>query len=387
MVSAFDITTSINEIEIKKQQRSAKIVFTVSSNLVQPRVNARGTLVLVDPPEGPHVDWLRFETPEDGGCTRFQAPEAIECTFVRKDDGTKDVKRYPVEVKVPVGALGGAYLFQLKMLDAENPSDETVTYGPTVTLRVAAPEPEPPKKKPFPWKLLYQIFTTVVRTATNTLAVPLWSGILFGIYFAIFGEFFDASFVIRFLIGLVFVFLAVFNWAFHTVFGIIVTLLFAVLGLIHGIRMAQAESYFGIKGFLAFLWDHLWSLPNTVLGSIFAAITFKIGIDKSLSAGTGRLILVHGVFPGFDTTIGNVTAGNSVDVHEGVHVLQARIFGLFLYPLWIVNYVINTILPWWLIIQKPRPASFGKYFVCGVYPYTLFELWAYRVQGTRPSCT
>ena len=155
MVSAFDITTSSPEIEIKKQQRSAKVVFIVSSNLVQPRVNARGMLVLVDPPEGPHVDWLRFETPEDRGCTRFQAPEAIECTFVRKDDGTTDVKRYPVEVNVPVGAPGGAYLFQLKMLDAENPSDETVTYGPTVTLRVAAAEPELPKKKPFPlWIIL-----------------------------------------------------------------------------------------------------------------------------------------------------------------------------------------------------------------------------------------
>ena len=54
------------------------------------------------------------------------------------------------------------------------------------------------------------------------------------------------------------------------------------------------------------------------------------------------------------------------------------------YP--ILNYVINTILPWWLIIQNPRLADFGKFFVCGVYPYTLFELLAYAARGTKPSC-
>jgi hypothetical protein len=55
------------------------------------------------------------------------------------------------------------------------------------------------------------------------------------------------------------------------------------------------------------------------------------------------------------------------------------------YP--ILNYIINTILLWWLIIQRSLPANFGKYFVYGVYPYTLFELWAYAVEGTKPSCT
>jgi hypothetical protein len=227
-------------------------------------------------------------------------------------------------------------------------------------------------------KLVYQIITTVVRTATNTLTAAVWFGILSALAGLVAGGLWD---------GFVNGFRAGFSWAFTTTFGIIVMLLFAVLGLIHGIRMAQAESYFGAGGFIAFLWDHLWSLPNTILGSIFALVTIGIGIDKSLSKGSGRLILVNGVFSDFDTTIGNVTAGNSVDVHEGLHVWQARIFGPFLYPIWVANYVINTLLPWWLIIQKPRPADLGKYFVCGVYPYTLFELWAYAVQGTKPSCT
>jgi hypothetical protein len=227
-------------------------------------------------------------------------------------------------------------------------------------------------------KLAYQIIITGVRTATNALTAAIWSGILSALAGLFAGGVWN-GFVNGYTNG--------FDWAFSTTLGIIITMLFAVLGLIHGIRMAKAESYFGVGGFLAFLWDHLWSLPNTILGSIFAVITIGIDIDKSLSKGSGRLILVKGVFSDFDTTIGNVTAGNSVDLHEGLHVWQARLFGPLLYPIWVLNYVINTILPWWLIIQKPRPADFGKYFVCGVYPYTLFELWAYAVQGTKPSCT
>ena len=226
--------------------------------------------------------------------------------------------------------------------------------------------------------LVYQIITTGVRTATNMLAAAVWFGILSALA-GLFASGVWNGFVNGYTNG--------FDWAFHTTLGIIVTILFGGLGLIHGIRMAGAESYFGVGGFLAFLWDHSWSLPNTILGSIFALITIGIGIDNSLSKGSGRLILVNGVFAGFDTTIGNVTAGNSVDAHEGMHVWQARIFGPFLYPIWVVNYVFNTLLPWWLIIQRPLPANFGKYFVCGVYPYTLFELWAYAVQGTKPSCT
>jgi hypothetical protein len=369
MASPFSITTGTNTIEIGKQ-RYATALFTVTNR--NDRALTGRSMLVMDPPYDSHSDWLRLKPPQES-----------ERYFP-----VNGVQDYIVEVNVPVEALAGAYIFHLDMLDIDNP-DETYTPGPTVRLQVAHPEPEPPPpSQPSPWpKLLYQIFTTLVCTATNTLAVPVWAAIFFAFLFGFFGDFFGAGFFVRFLLGLILGFAAVLEWAFRNVFGIITTILFAGLGLFHGYRMAQAESYFGVKGFLALLWDHLWSLPNTVLGSIFAAITFKIPIDKSLSAGTGRLVLTNGVFRDFDTTIGNVTAGNSVDVHENVHVVQARIFGPFLYLLWILNYIINTILPWWLIIQKPRPANFGKYFVCGVYPYTLFELWAYRVQGTKPSCT
>jgi hypothetical protein len=367
MASIFSIITTASNISIGKQRR-ATVLFTVTNSSSQ-SLTGRSILVM-DPPNDSHSDWLGLKPPQES-----------ERSFPA--NGVQD---YIVDVNVPVEALAGDYLFHLDMLDIDNP-DETYTIGPPVMLAVA--EPPPPPKEPFPWKkLVYQIFTTLVRSATNvfTLAVLLSIvGILAGPFYCIpetSCSFFQ-GFLFGFIVGLFFGL----YWAFSTTWGIIVTILFVVVGLIHGIRLARAESYFGVKGFLAFLWDHLWNLPNTILGSIFALITIRIPIDKSLSAGTGRLVLMHRIFRDFDTTIGNVTAGNRLNVHEGVHVLQARIFGLLLYPIWIINYIINTILPWWLIIQKPRPSNFKKYFVCGVYPYTLFELWAYRVEGTRPSCT
>lgn len=227
-------------------------------------------------------------------------------------------------------------------------------------------------------KLIWQIITTIVRTVTNALAAAVWFSVISAI-FGLFGSGLWSGFIKGWTDG--------WTWTFNSAVGIIVAIVFAVLGLIHGIRLAQAESYLDAGGFFAFLWDHLWSLPNTIIGSIWCLFTIGIEKDQSHSRGTGRLVLTHGVSADFDTTLGNVTAGNSVDVHEGLHVWQARIFGPFLYPIWGVNYAINTILPWWLFFTHPGPAGFGKYFVCGVYPYTLFELWAYAVQGSKPSCT
>jgi len=227
-------------------------------------------------------------------------------------------------------------------------------------------------------KLIWQIITTLVRTISNALIAAVWFSILSAIA-GLFGSGLWSGFTKGWTAG--------WTWAFNDAIGLIVTIVFAVLGLIHGIRLAQAESYFDAGGFFAFLWDHSWSLPNTMIGSVWCLITIGIGIDSSKSRGTGRLVLNSGIFPGFDTTIGNVTAGNSVDVHEGIHVWQARLFGPLLYPIWVVNYVINTVIPWWLFFTHPGPANFGKYFVCGVYPYTLFELWAYAVEGSKPSCT
>jgi len=96
------------------------------------------------------------------------------------------------------------------------------------------------------------------------------------------------------------------------------------------------------------------------------------------------------VFSGYDTTLGNVTAGNIVPSHEVTHAWQARLFGPFFYPIYAANYAFNTFAPWWLIAKAlgaypKRPIdSFGRTISRGVYPFTIFEIWAYAIEGSPP---
>jgi hypothetical protein len=123
------------------------------------------------------------------------------------------------------------------------------------------------------------------------------------------------------------------------------------------------------------------------VGSVWATITVGISSD-SRSKGSGSLYLQNGVFGSYDTTLGNVTAGVTVPTHEFVHVIQARIFGPFFYPIFIANYIVNLVPYWWPIkllfnIYPNAPIdSVGAYFTRGVYPFTIFELIAYAVEGS-----
>jgi hypothetical protein len=126
----FSITTATNNIEIK-EQRSATVLFTVTNRSTRALIG-RSTLVM-DPPNESQSAWLRLKPPQES-----------ERSFP-----VNGVQDFLVEVKVPVEALAGEYIFHLDMLDTQDP-DETYTVGPTVKLEVAAPPP-PPKKKPFPW--------------------------------------------------------------------------------------------------------------------------------------------------------------------------------------------------------------------------------------------
>ncbi len=163
----------------------------------------------------------------------------------------------------------------------------------------------------------------------------------------------------------------------------------AVLGGIHGWRMAYAHTYdwTTVVGVLAFVADNTWGLPNSVVGSLFATANVFNGIAVETSRASGTLYHTHGWFGSYDTTLGNVTVGTIVPKHEAVHALQARLFGPAYYPLFILSYVIDTFLPYWLLYHNfaARPiTSFGKYFKCGVYPHTWFEEWAYAVDGEAP---
>ena len=166
----------------------------------------------------------------------------------------------------------------------------------------------------------------------------------------------------------------------------------ALLGGVHSWALLTAQSYpAGPKGWFLMIIDFTWSLPNTMMGSVFLAVNLLRGntLDKEQSRSRSSIVLSEGVFHGFATTLGPVEAGtsNSISKHEYVHVLQARIFGPFYVPLVMLNYVVATILPYWLIYHdhKNKPIrSFSDYFMRGVYPHTWHEEWAYAVEGEAP---
>ncbi|MGH3450992.1 MAG: hypothetical protein ACRDQW_09725 [Haloechinothrix sp.] len=176
--------------------------------------------------------------------------------------------------------------------------------------------------------------------------------------------------------------------------GLVIGLLAGLLlGGVHGWAIAAGSAYdFGSAGgAVAYVVDHTWSVVNTLAGAVFLTgnLIFGNRLDRSFTPHRNLIGLHKGVVPGFATTIGTVQAGTgmNINVHEAVHVLQARIFGPLYIPLVVGNYVLATLLPYWLLYhdRTARPISgFVAYFRRGVYPHTWNEEWAYKVEGTPP---
>ena len=145
------------------------------------------------------------------------------------------------------------------------------------------------------------------------------------------------------------------------------------------------------RGWLQYLVDCTWSLPNTLAGALFLTVNLAVRnrVDLDRSRGSGCVHLEKGIIPGFATTIGTVVAGAGprIERHERLHVTQARAFGPLYLPLVAANYVVATVLPYWLLYhdRQNRPIrSVRDYFMRGVYPHTWHEQWAYAVEGTPP---
>ena len=168
------------------------------------------------------------------------------------------------------------------------------------------------------------------------------------------------------------------------VIGLVILGLFAIP---YGRAVAQGQMYAGdALGIWRFVLDASWSVPNTAAGAIYYGVHRLTGNthDVTKTKGSGAIWLVKGVVPKYATTIGTVKAGSNeyIDDHEMIHVFQARLFG----PLYLIgvglNYVVATILPYWLLFKNRRKITgFGSYFEDGVYPNVWNELWAYKVAG------
>lgn len=159
-----------------------------------------------------------------------------------------------------------------------------------------------------------------------------------------------------------------------------------VTGAVHGWEMASAGVYDWSKssGWVEFLADNTWSLPNSFVASIFATINAPWNpVDTAESKGTGQLVFQKSWAASYATTFGNVTVGQVPEVHERFHATQARIFGPLFYPSLVLNYAVNLI-PWWWGYHKTRYpgkpiTNFGEYFSRGVYPHVWAEDWAYKI--------
>lgn len=166
----------------------------------------------------------------------------------------------------------------------------------------------------------------------------------------------------------------------------------AVAGAVSGVfavpfgrAVAQGQPYQGPGGVRRCIVDATWSALNTWAGAIFYGLLRLAGnpLDEERTRGTGSIWLVNGVVRRYATTIGTVKAGSNerIDRHEEVHVLQARLFGPLYLPLVGLNYVVATVLPYWLLLPDRTTYSLDSvadYFEKGVYPHTWHELWAYR---------
>lgn len=185
-------------------------------------------------------------------------------------------------------------------------------------------------------------------------------------------------------------------WAVGDLVDRVAAVALGALGLLAGALHARAvvatDSYPpDRRGAWLAVVDHTWSLPNTVAGSLLLAVALALGNrpDPDRSRHRSTVVLREGVMPGFATTIGTVEAGTThhLAAHEYLHVLQARLFGPAYLPLVALNYVVATVLPYWLVYhdRTARPIrSVRDYFLRGVYPHTWHEEWAYRVGGGTP---
>lgn len=165
----------------------------------------------------------------------------------------------------------------------------------------------------------------------------------------------------------------------------IVGVLSALFAVPFGRAVTLGKPYTGALGAWRAFVDATWSAPNTWAGAVFYGIHRLTGNphDLARSAGRGSIWLTRGVVPRYATTIGTVKAGSNehIDRHEEIHIFQARLLGPLYLPLVVLNYVVATVVPYWLLFRdKTRYpiTGFASYFEHGVYPHVWNELWAYR---------
>lgn len=143
-----------------------------------------------------------------------------------------------------------------------------------------------------------------------------------------------------------------------------------VFGFITGLAGIYALRPLSI---LWFIIDATWSFFNVITGLIYMIYCAAKGTYQTPTETTqnnGAIHFTGAALPGAAaTTIGTVMGGQWL-VHETIHLQQARIFGPFYWPLYLVPYALNMLVRFLTIrFKNPHWEAYGR---------VVMEDWAYN---------
>lgn len=171
---------------------------------------------------------------------------------------------------------------------------------------------------------------------------------------------------------------AILPWLLHSSGGGVTTLALigtigaGVFGFVTGIVGIYALRPLSIFYFVI---DTTWSALNTASGlffMIYCAIVGKFETPTELTQDWGTIRFSGAALPNADgSTIGTVMGDNGTWLqHETIHLVQARIFGPFYWPTYLLSYVFNMLIRF-LTIRFSAPHD-------EAYRRTIMEDWAYH---------
>lgn len=163
---------------------------------------------------------------------------------------------------------------------------------------------------------------------------------------------------------------ALLPWTSLTALALVGTIVAAVFGFVTGLLQVYALRP---RSIWVFLLDVTWSALNTATGLVFLIFCLVKGTREPVSDVTqdrGAIWFSGAALPGAAaTTIGTVMGGQWL-AHETVHIQQARIFGPFYWPTYLVTYAFNMLARFLTgRFTDPHWQSYGR---------VVMEDWAYH---------
>jgi hypothetical protein len=160
------------------------------------------------------------------------------------------------------------------------------------------------------------------------------------------------------------------SWGATAGWTVALVLFGGLFGLITGLKDVYAFEW---RPVWAFILDVTWSSLNTVTGLVWMIYCAAKGTFQTPDETTqkrGIIIFSGAALPGADaSTLGTVMGGTWL-LHEAVHVQQARIFGPFYWPAYLLSYFTA-------MLSRFITGRFGNPH-WEAYDRVVMEDWAYR---------